>query len=80
MASIELSQHAQDMLAERNIREEWLWQTVNAPDKTWRGNDGNFHYAKVIALRQHRALHVVIDDEEEPYCVVTVFFDRRLQL
>ena len=79
MASIDLSVHTQEMLAERNIPEAWVWQTIAAPDQTWRGNDDNFHYAKAIAARHNRVLHVIVDDEKTPHRVVTVFFDRRLK-
>lgn len=67
------------MLAERNIREDGAWQTINAPTQTWRGTDGNFHYAKQTSEKRKRILHVVVDDKKDPHRVVTVLFDRRLQ-
>jgi hypothetical protein len=79
MPGIQLSNHASDMLAERSIREDGVWQTINAPSQTWRGPDGNFHYAKQISEKRNYILHVIVDDEKDPQRVVTVLFDRRLQ-
>ncbi len=80
MPGKQLSSHTRDVLTERNIPEDWVWQTVNAPDKTWRGADGNFHFAKRMHEKHRRILHVVLDDATEPQIIVTVFFDRRLQI
>jgi len=79
MAGIQLSSHASDMLAERSIKEDGVWRTINAPCKTWRGADGNFHYAKQLSEKHKYVLHVIVDDGKDPQRVVTVLFDRRLQ-
>ena len=79
MPGIKLSSHASEMLVERSIREDGVWQTINAPNKTWRGPDGNFHYAKQVSEKRNSILHVIVDDEKDPQRVVTVLFDRRLQ-
>jgi hypothetical protein len=47
MLRLELSNHAKDMLKERNILEEWVWRTVNSPSQMRTGEDGNTHYIKV---------------------------------
>ena len=73
----ELSAHAQDMLKERNIPEEWVWQTINEPDWENMGEDNNIHYYKGIADYEGRILHVIVNPHVIPKKVVTVFFDRR---
>ena len=75
---MQLTSHAIDMLAERNIAEEWLWRAVTAPDGKWLGDDGNTHYTKAIKERAGRVLHVVVNADVQPNRKVTVFFDRRL--
>lgn len=74
-----LSNHARDVLEEREIPEQWVWGTIKEPDKTWEGQDGNIHFARAISERDNRILHVVVNPEVSPHRVVTVFFDRRLK-
>ena len=78
MADIEFSKHAKDMLVERNILEEWVWRTIDTPNKKRKGDDDNMHYTKTIRERGGLVLHVVVDPEVQPNRIVTVFFDRRL--
>ncbi len=80
MSNIELLAHAKDMLKERKIPEEWVWRIINSPDrKKKRIDDGNIHYTKVIREKIGQVLHVVINQNVQPYRIVTVFFDRRLR-
>jgi hypothetical protein len=72
-----LSAHTQDMLKERNIPEEWVWQTINSPDWEIIGEDNNVHYFKSIPEHEGRILHVVVNPHASPKKVVTVFFDRK---
>ena len=72
-----LSEHAQDMLKERNILEEWVWRTINSHDREDTGVDNNIHYYKDIPEYGGRILHVVVNPHVLPKKVVTVFFDRR---
>jgi len=74
----QFSAHTREMLRERNIAEEWVWRTLDAPDKKRRGDDGNMHYTKRIRERDGRVLRVVVNADVQPNRVVTVFFDRRL--
>ena len=78
MSDFELSAHTKDMLKERNIAEEWLWRTLNTPDRKRRGADGNMYYTKTIREREGRVLRVVVNADVQPNRIVTVFFDRRL--
>lgn len=77
-ADFALTGHARNVLQEREISEEWLWSTIAAPDQVWEGSDGYIHYAKAIAERDGRVLHVVANSNVTPRRIVTVFFDRRL--
>lgn len=73
------SKHAQDMLSERNIAEEWVWRTIKTPSSKKLGEDGNMHYIKSILERDGRFLRVVINPNVDPQLIVTLFFDRRLR-
>lgn len=48
MQKFQLSQHARDMLKERNIQEEWLWRTIDNPDWENTREDNNIHYFRSI--------------------------------
>jgi hypothetical protein len=78
MADFELSTHAKDMLRERNIREEWVWRTLDNPDNRRIGADQNMHYTKAINEFDMRILRVVVNQNASPNRIVTIFFDRRL--
>jgi hypothetical protein len=75
--AFKLSDHARDMLKERDISEDWVWQTINTPDWEIKGKDDNIRYFKSIIGRQERILHVVVNPHLSPMKIVTVFFDRR---
>jgi hypothetical protein len=79
MRDIELSEHARDMLHERNIPEEWLWLTVDDPERTEMGPDRNTHYIKAMPEYGGRFLRVIVNHRARPKRVVTLFFDRRLR-
>jgi hypothetical protein len=79
MPAIEISEHATDMMRERDIPEEWLWRTLDAPDRTENGVDENTHYIKAIPERQGHFLRVIVNERVTPQRVVTLFFDRRLR-
>ena len=77
-SDIEFSIHAKDMLGERNIREDWIWRTIDTPDRKLTGKDGNMHYTKAIKEREGRILRVVVNPNVQPNRIVIAFFDRRL--
>ncbi|MBI4789074.1 MAG: DUF4258 domain-containing protein [Chloroflexi bacterium] len=79
IAGFEPSAHANAMLAERNIPEEWVRRTLDSPDRTEPGPDNNTHYIKAIPEHGDRFLRVVVNAHVEPKRIVTVFFDRRLR-
>lgn len=78
MPQFEFSFHARDMLAEREILQEWVLSTLRTSQCTV-GPDGNLHYTMPIEERGDRVLHVVVNPNVQPNRVVTVFFDRRLK-
>lgn len=78
MTNYEFSEHAQDMLTERNIKKTWVESTMSAPDKTELKNDGTTHYMKAIKENGGRYLRIVINPNTKPHKIVTLYFDRKL--
>ena len=79
-SEFEFSTHAFDMLIEREIPEEWVTRSLNAPDYTEIGIDDNIHYIKAIPEFGGRIIRVVVNPHRTPARVVTFFFDRRLRM
>jgi hypothetical protein len=75
---MEVSQHARDMLDERQLPEEWMWRTMQHPDRRRKdvAGDGNMHYYKRIREAGERVLHVIVNEQRTPPRIVSVFFDR----
>jgi hypothetical protein len=69
---IELSEHAEEMLKERNIPEEWMRRTLNAPERTEIGMDNNTHYIKAIQEHEGRLLRVIVNQQVTPQRIVTL--------
>ena len=46
--SYQLSEHAQTMINEREIKITWLENTLYHPDKSYKETDNTFHYIKQI--------------------------------
>ena len=78
MPDVELSAHGRDMLVEGNSAQEWVWRTVNSPDRKRPGDDGNMHYTKAIRERGGQVQHIVVNPDVQPSHIVTAFFDRRM--
>lgn len=78
-SDLEFSTHALDMFQERNIPEEWVWQTISFPDRTEIGSDNNIHYIKAISEYEGRFLRIVVNPHQTPKRIVTFFFDRRIR-
>jgi hypothetical protein len=79
MMEVIFSIHADDVLQERNIPVDWVWRTIEFPDRVFEESDGNTHYVKVIWEYEGRILRVVVNQNVNPDRVVTLFFDRRLR-
>jgi len=73
------SKHATEMIRERKNIEDWVWRALNESENTFTSEDGNLHFAKAIAEKENRVLHVVMNRAVSPKRIVTVFFDRRLR-
>jgi hypothetical protein len=73
----EFTKHSRYALNERQLLEEWVWQTLESPDWMEYGNDNNIHYFKSIVEREGRILHVVVNQNVSPSKIVTIFFDRK---
>ena len=78
MKELEWSQHAKDMLAERQIREEWVIRAITTPDRSEAHDESRTHCIKAIPEYGGRFLRVVVNRTVSPNRVVTAFSDRRL--
>jgi len=67
------------MLDERNIKEEWVWRTINTPDFITKSEKGITHYFRNISEHNNRTLHIIINMIVSPHKIITVFFDRRIR-
>ncbi len=79
MSVYEFSEHAREMLRERNILEAWVERVLEEPEITEWKEDGTLHYLRAIEEFGGRYLRVVVNPEAAPQRIVTVFFDRRLK-
>jgi hypothetical protein len=71
--------HARTMMHERMIREDWVINTVNSPDRTEERLGDEKHYLKQIPQAGGKTLRVIINPTTIPPRIITVFFDRRVQ-
>ena len=79
---IELTRHAREMLAERNIRQEWLERTIRSPKLVEPDplRPGVLRAFRRIPERDNRVLRVVYVRRTDTVRVITVFFDRRARV
>jgi len=61
------------------IREDGVINTVNSPDRTEERRGDEKHYLKQIPQAGGKTLRVIINPSTSPSCVITAFFDRRVQ-
>lgn len=78
MVDYEFSEHASDMLKERNIQEDWVRLAIEDPERKERKEDGTVHCIRAIEQYGGRYLRVVVNPDDRPRRIVTVFFDRRI--
>lgn len=79
MIEYEFSEHAYDMLRERNIPEAWVKLAIEDPEKKEPKHDGTVHYIRAVEQYGGRYLHVVVNPDVKPQRIITVFFDRRIR-
>lgn len=75
-----LSGHAEVMRKERAILSEWIDITIKEPNLTELREDGTMHYIRSIPEKGGRFLRVVVNTSLEPPRIITLFFDRRIQI
>lgn len=73
---VRFTKHAEDMLRERNFPRELIVEAVLNPDWTERETEEIWHAFKRVG---ERVLRVVVKGNQEPYLVITEFFDRRVK-
>ena len=75
----ELSDHAADVIAEREIETTWVVRVLTKPERTEpdRSDPTLTHALGRIAERDDRVLRVVYNASVNPPRIVTVYFDRR---
>ncbi len=78
MNNYEYSKHAYNMIEERGIRESWVKDALENPERVEQKDDGTAHYLKRVEEFGDRYLRVVVNVNIEPKRIVTVFFDRKL--
>lgn len=78
VAEYEFSEHAADMLKERNIRDAWVKLAMAEPERKEEKGDGTVHYLRAIEEHGGRYLRLVVDPASRPLRIITLFFDRRL--
>ncbi len=78
MVKVSFTKHAEDMLIERTFTKEGIISVIRNPD--WHVNDeveaDAWHAFKKIGKK---VLRIVIKGREEPYTVITMFYDKRLR-
>ena len=78
MVELYFTEHAEQMLAEREIQKSWVALTVGQSQRREEQGDGMVHYLRAIPERGGRILRVIVNPEKEPPLVVTAFLDRRI--
>jgi Domain of unknown function (DUF4258) len=76
-----LTEHAKEMLEEREIPLEWLERVLNEPVlREPDPDDASLERRyRPIPEREGRVLRVVVNATSEPVRVVSVFFDRSMR-
>jgi hypothetical protein len=78
MVKVSFTRHAEDMLRERKFTKEEIISIIGSPD--WQEDDEQetevWHAFKRIGKK---VLRVVVKGREEPYTVITMFYDKRLR-
>jgi hypothetical protein len=76
-----LTQHAKDVLEEREIPAEWLERVLSSPQRIEPDPDDSEleHSLGCITEFGDRVLRVVVNKTVRPVVVVTVYFDRTMR-
>ncbi len=77
----ELTEHAEEVLAERGIRSDWLNRAVESPERIDSDpSDADLeHHLTRIKEYGNRVLRVILNKTSRPVRVVTAYFDRAMK-
>lgn len=75
------TEHALNVIHERNITEKYILKTIEQPDRTDpdRTDTELTHYLKVITENDDRVLRVVVNISVGPVRIITVYYDRNMR-
>ncbi len=76
-----LSQHAHDVLEEREIAVSWLERVLRSPQRVEVDPDDAELEHRLGRITEHgnRVLRAVVNKTVRPVLVVTVYFDRKMR-
>ena len=77
----DLSQHAIDAIAKRNIAAEWLERALDAPQRVVPDAMDEELEHRIIAIPElgGRVLRVVVNAHRSPIRIATAYIDRKLR-
>ncbi|MGA2659514.1 MAG: DUF4258 domain-containing protein [Verrucomicrobiota bacterium] len=77
----QLTQHARTVVAERNIRVEWMERALTRPTLTEPSATDATLESRFVRIPEHgdRVLRVVVNKQAVPERVVSVYFDRMMK-
>lgn len=75
------SQHAEDVIKEREISRDWVSLVLDAPGRIEKDREDPalIHALAVIPSHGNRVLRVIYNQAKNPPHVITVYFDRTLK-
>jgi hypothetical protein len=81
MAKVVYTQHARDVMQERNIRKAWIERVLKKPllIEPDRLDDALEHRLGRIKGYGNRVLRVIVNRNVAPEKVITVYFDRTMK-
>ncbi|PHS41013.1 MAG: hypothetical protein COB07_03195 [Sulfurovum sp.] len=72
-----LSSHAKDVMENRKIKENWVYEILSNPSTTLDIQENEKHLYGIINEYDNRCLKVVINPLKN--LVITVYFDRKMK-
>ncbi|HEY9204925.1 MAG TPA: DUF4258 domain-containing protein [Candidatus Methanoperedens sp.] len=78
MVKVSFTKHAEDMLKERNFTKKEIISVIGNPDLR-ENNELETEVWHAFKKIGKKVLRVVIKGREEPYTVITMFYDKRMR-
>ncbi len=75
-SEIKFSEHVNERIVERGIDKEWIYETINTPDKKIIKSQDEVHFFKKILEFAGKCLKVVFNPIKNR--VITAYFDRKM--